>query len=220
MNPSKRPYCFSLCRRKSVSQGPPSHVVGLLWFLERVAATPLSHSLCLDASLPFSPPSTWQTPPGPLKPSENITFFPESPRVYLLSPYPCSCGAPPGRGEKAQGTGLDREFQPSQPHVGVEEGTVSWFWVLRRAGLEPAGREKENGFGSTQRKMDRPAPGITWLRSWRRTSSRRKEKQRCRLPSTAGPALHQSRENTALLCPIPLQRLHSRTSVATLVMTS
>lgn len=94
------------------------------------------------------------------------------------------------------------------------------FWVLGRAGLEQGGREKENGFGSAQGRMDRPAPGITWLGGWRRTSSRRREKQRSGLPSTGGLALHQSKENTAPFRPIPPQRLLIQTSVARLVVAS
>lgn len=89
------------------------------------AVTSRSHSLCLETSPPFSPPSSRQTPAGPVKPSETITSSPESPRLHLLSPCLSSCGVPLGGEERR------------------EEGHVFWpspTWAERRLESAPSGQ--------------------------------------------------------------------------------
>lgn len=119
---------------------------------------------------------------------------------------------PQGGEKRLRGQG--RIVSSSPAPCGRGEGYSQLVLGAQKGSLEQGGCERENGFGSTQGKMDRPAPGITRLRGWRRTSSRRREKQRCRL------ALHQSKENTALFCPIPPPSLRIRNSAARLAAAS
>ena len=60
-----------------------------------------------------------------MEPSNTLTSFPESPKLYLLSPYLCSHRAPQ-EGGKIQGTWLGHEFQPSPVWVeGREQSACS-----------------------------------------------------------------------------------------------
>lgn len=95
------------CAASGLAGETQSPTVPALMPLACSGCTLLNHFLCLDSSL-LLPSSTWQAPTGLLKPRETITSSPESLGLHLLSPYPCSHGAPLGREQRLGG--LDRDM--------------------------------------------------------------------------------------------------------------
>lgn len=91
---------------------------------------------CLSSS--SSQPFTRRTPTSLVEPSQTLTSFQESPKLYLLSPDLCSHRAPQEGGKKLRGRGWDMSSNPALPGqrggdsqlvLGAQKGRTGAGWT-------------------------------------------------------------------------------------------